>query len=83
MTDLLLTLDAFQELLDRLGGDVSGWPAAERTAALSLLENSPQAQEMLAHAGMLDAALAQAPKAPRGLADRIVNAALAKDGGRE
>jgi len=32
-----VSIDEFQDLLDRLGDDVPGWPAAQRDAAEALL----------------------------------------------
>lgn len=81
MTASSLSLEGFRDLLDRFGGDISRWPSAERTASRILLEQSPEAQALLAEAERLDAALSAAPQAPAGLADRIVAAALGKDTG--
>jgi hypothetical protein len=76
MTVPVLTLEAFQALLDRYGGELSSWPAPDAVAATKLLEANSEARVMLEHARALDAALANSPKAPAGLADRIVAAAL-------
>ncbi|MGE5517204.1 MAG: hypothetical protein ACM31D_15475 [Bacteroidota bacterium] len=83
MTASTLTLEGFRELLDRFGGELSRWPARERATADALLEHSPEARSLLAEAARLDAALAATPKAPAGLADRIVAAALAQDRARK
>lgn len=83
MTTSTLSLEGFRDLLARHGGDVSRWPARERAAAGTLLEQSSEAQALLAEAAQLDAHLAVTPKAPAGLADRIVTAALNQDPGRK
>lgn len=79
MTTSPLSLEGFRELLDRFGGELSRWPVRERASADALLEHSPEAQSLLAEALRLDACLAATPKAPAGLADRIVAAALTRD----
>jgi hypothetical protein len=63
----------FEDWLDRLGDDVTKWPAPQRHHAEALLAQSSQAQALLAEAKVLRGALAApAAKAPVGLADRIV-----------
>ena len=66
----------FEELIDRLGEDLSRWPEDRRVPAQELLARSPAAQALLEEARTLRSALA-APtvRAPAGLADRIVAAA--------
>ena len=66
----------FEELIDRLGEDLSRWPEDRRVPAQELLARSPAAQALLEEARTLRRALA-APtvRAPPGLADRIVAAA--------
>lgn len=66
----------FEELIDRLGEDLSLWPDYRRLAAEELLAQSSAAQALLEQARVLRHALA-APsvRAPKGLADRIVAAA--------
>lgn len=83
MTASALSLEGFQDLIDRFGGDLSTWPATDRTAADMLLSHSAEAQSLLATAQGLDAGLAATPKAPAGLADRIVAAALNGPSGRK
>lgn len=78
MTDTLLSLEGFQDLLDRLGGDLSAWSEPQQAAANALLAVSPDAQNILAAALRLDADLRAQPKAPAGLADRIMAASGAK-----
>jgi hypothetical protein len=69
----------FEDLIDRLGDDMSRWPDAERQAADVLLATSAEAQALLREAQKLRAALSMpAVRAPAGLADRIVSAALAR-----
>lgn len=63
----------FEDWLDRLGDDVSQWPAPQRDAARALLAQSDAARDLLAEAAVLRRALAAPPvRAPAGLADRIV-----------
>lgn len=71
----------FEELIDRLGEDLSLWPDDRRLPAEQLLAQSPAAQVLLEQARALRHALA-APsvRAPKGLADRIVGAAAKMKG---
>lgn len=67
----------FEDLIDRLGEDMSLWPEPQRVAAAQLLETSDQARTILDAAGVLRRALSVPPiKAPAGLAERIVSAAM-------
>lgn len=52
-----VTLDRLAQLLDAYGGDPTRWPEQERTAALQLIEASPDAQAMQRTALELDQAL--------------------------
>ncbi|MBR0963491.1 hypothetical protein JQ554_05190 [Bradyrhizobium diazoefficiens] len=66
----------FEELIDRLGEDLSLWPDDRRLPAEELLLGSAAAQALLDEARVLRQALAAPPvRAPAGLADRIVAAA--------
>lgn len=66
----------FEDLIDRLGEDMSSWPDASRHAATELLAVSAEARSRLEEARTLRAALAgPAIRAPSGLAERIVAAA--------
>lgn len=66
----------FEELIDRLGEDLSLWPDDRRVPAEELLARSSAAQALLEEARALRHALAAPPvRAPAGLADRIVAAA--------
>ena len=66
----------FEELIDRLGEDLSLWPDDRRLPADELLARSSAAQALLEEARALRRALAAPPvRAPAGLADRIVAAA--------
>ena len=66
----------FEELIDRLGEDLSVWPDDRRLPAEELLTRSSAAQALLDEARALRRALAAPPvRAPGGLADRIVAAA--------
>lgn len=68
-----MTAAEFQDLLERYGEDLSGWPLPLRDEALSLVKRDPQARAALREAEALrDAILAVPPiKAPAGLAGRI------------
>ncbi|MBI2242057.1 MAG: hypothetical protein HYU59_14780 [Magnetospirillum gryphiswaldense] len=71
-----MTVGEFSDLLDRLGSDLAQWPEPQRHAAEALLERSSSAAQALAEALKLaDAVKASQPKAPSGLADRIIAAA--------
>ena len=66
----------FEDLIDRLGEDMSCWPDAERQAGDILLASSPEAQALMKEARALRTAFAApAVRAPAGLADHIVAAA--------
>ncbi|MEY9878955.1 hypothetical protein [Bradyrhizobium sp. USDA 329] len=66
----------FEELIDRLGEDLSLWPDDRRLPAEALLARSSAARALLEEARMLRRAFAAPPvRAPAGLADRIVAAA--------
>jgi len=66
----------FEELIDRLGEDLSLWPDDRRVPAEELLARSSAARAALEEARVLRQALAAPPvRAPAGLADRIVAAA--------
>lgn len=74
MTLSPLSLEGFQDLLDRLGGSVESWPTPHRAAAEELLASSADARGMLEAAQAVEAALRESPKAPRSLVDRILAA---------
>jgi hypothetical protein len=66
----------FEDLVDRLGDDVSRWPDSLAPAARALLAESDAARAILAEATVLRRALASTPvRAPAGLADRIMSEA--------
>jgi len=63
----------FQDLLDRLGDDLSTWPEQPRHDAELLLRASAAARAALAEAQGLRQILSSPPvTAPRGLIDRIM-----------
>jgi len=71
-----MDVGAFEDLIDRLGEDLSLWPDAQRVAALELLASSADARVLYDEARTLRQVLASPPvRAPAGLADRIVAAA--------
>ena len=66
----------FEDLIDRLGEDLSRWPSDQRLAAEQLLATSSVARTLHEEARVLRKALDARPvSAPAGLADRIVAAA--------
>ncbi len=66
----------FEDLIDRLGEDLSRWPDHHRLAAEELLASSAAARTLYEEARAVRQALAAPPvRAPAGLADRIVAAA--------
>lgn len=73
-----MNLEEFEEALDEYGPDVEDWPANLRDAARLLLDQSSEARDLLHDELRLAAAFAMkpAPKAPSGLADRIVLRAM-------
>ena len=71
-----MDVGTFEDLIDRLGEDLSLWPDAQRVAALELLASSTDARALHDEARALRQILASPPvRAPAGLADRIVAAA--------
>lgn len=75
-----MNLDEFEEALDEHGPDVEDWPANLRDVARLLLDQSSEARDLLHDELRLAAAFAMqpVPKAPSGLADRIVLRAMAE-----
>nr|WP_298689740.1 hypothetical protein [uncultured Dongia sp.] len=67
------TLQEFEQDLDRLGGDLSRWPADKSHNAQKLLAGSPAARAALADAQLVDDFLASRPSMPsdNALAERI------------
>jgi hypothetical protein len=63
----------FEDLLDRLGDEMSAWPAPLQQSATDLLRSSDQARLLLEEARRLRQTLtAPAVRAPAGLSDRIM-----------
>ncbi|TFH71498.1 hypothetical protein E3V39_13445 [Gammaproteobacteria bacterium LSUCC0112] len=56
---MTISLQRFEQLLDAYGASPQRWPAHERVAALQLLEQSPQAVQLMQHALWLDQQLDQ------------------------
>jgi hypothetical protein len=70
----------FEDLLDRLGDEIAGWPALQREAADLLLSSSAPARQLLDEARQLRRALsAPAIPAPAGLTGRIMAAVRAPE----
>ncbi|WP_371818033.1 hypothetical protein [Bradyrhizobium sp. CCBAU 53421] len=66
----------FEDLIDRLGEDLSRWPDDQRLAAIQLLASSAEARTLYEEASAVRRALVAPPvRAPKGLVDRIVTAA--------
>lgn len=72
---------AFQDAVDRFGSELMAWPADLQQQARDFLDHSAAAKVILEEADALRRALANSDRvrAPRGLADRIVFAALGAD----
>ena len=80
MPTLAMSLDEFQDILDRCGDRAEDWPADRRSLAQTLLAQSAAARERLAQAqAMRHQFQDEAVTAPAGLADRILDKALGKD----
>jgi hypothetical protein len=72
----MMDLPEFEDLLGRLGEDLSTWPAPQHDAANALLGTSEKARHALADAVLLREALRTEPtRAPAGLAERILRRA--------
>ena len=79
MPTLPMSLDEFQDIIDRFGESAGDWPADRRTAAQALLAQSADARDRLAQAQALRHQFQDgAVTAPAGLADRILAKALGK-----
>jgi hypothetical protein len=67
-----MDIEEFEDLLDRLGEDLSRWPTEKQRSASVLLAQSGEARELLREAVSLRSLLSKPPvRAPEGLADRI------------
>jgi hypothetical protein len=74
-----MDVSEFEDLIDRLGEDLTRWPEDQRLAAEALLANSSEARALHEEANALRQILAAPPvRAPAGLADRIAAAASQK-----
>ena len=69
-----MDIETFEDLVDRLGEDVSAWPSPAREAGTALIATSAQAREIVADAARLRQELSRHTplRAPAGLADRIM-----------
>lgn len=77
-----VSLDDFMDMLERFGADVADWPLsdAELQSVAMLLVESPAARGAVADMRELEAELrGTLPRAPAGLADRILAAAGVAD----
>ena len=73
----LMAIEKFDALLDRHGSNLDDWPASEQGPARELLKMSSEARERLEEEQALTSLLSArpAPKAPKGLAQKIVKKA--------
>ncbi|CAN5262357.1 hypothetical protein BH11PSE4_BH11PSE4_24840 [soil metagenome] len=72
----MMDVPEFEDLLGRLGDDLTRWPASQQRDAADLLRISEPARTALAEAKLLRLALRAEPTpAPAGLVDRIMQAA--------
>lgn len=70
-------LTQFQDDLDRYGARLEDWPEQTRAQAQTLIDTSAEARMLIEAARILwDSSKAAKPKAPEGLAQRIVKTAL-------
>jgi hypothetical protein len=73
-----MDIEEFEDLLDRLGEDVSTWPADKQRPAARLLAESSEAQDLMRDAVALKGLMARPPvSAPSGLSERIFERAAA------
>lgn len=73
-----MDIEEFEDLLDRLGEDLSTWPADKQKPAARLLAESSEAQELVRDAAALRKLMARPPvSAPAGLSERIFERAAA------
>lgn len=69
----MMNIADFEDLLDRLGDDLSLWPAPQQQAADLLLRSSEQARLLLDESRLLRRALSAPPvRAPSRLTERIM-----------
>jgi hypothetical protein len=69
----MMDVAEFEDLLGRLGDDVTLWPESRQHDAAALLDVSEAARAALAEARLLRSALrAESARAPAGLMDRIM-----------
>lgn len=74
----ILSLDDFFDLLGRYGADVNHWPLSsdQMAAVMRFLSRSAVAREALDEMRLIEAEMRQSlPRAPAGLADRVLAAA--------
>jgi hypothetical protein len=74
-----MDIEEFDDCVDRLGEDPTLWPSPAREQGLALLRDEPAARAIVSQAKLLRTALSSVPpaRAPAGLADRIVQKAVA------
>lgn len=72
-----MKIEEFEDLVDRLGEDISRWPEQFRKVGEALLATSAEAREIVREASLLRRALSRddSARSPAGLADRIVGQA--------
>jgi hypothetical protein len=73
-----MDIEEFEDLLDRLGEDISTWPADKQRPAAKLLAESSEAQDLMRDAVALRGLMARpSMSAPSGLSERIFERAAA------
>ena len=74
-----MTLDEFENSLDRWGSNLAAWPEPARSEGTSLLRESEAARRELAHAQNIDDLLAATHRAPASVRQEIVDRVAAND----
>ena len=72
-----MSLERFEELLNRFGSELENWPEMDRENAKSFLESSDAAQKLVLIERSINKFLSSQghPTPPRSLTDRIINKA--------
>lgn len=79
-SEVIVSPEELQDLVDRYGEEPSGWPVEWRDCAAELLDASSEARSIIAQARWLRKQLRNlGPKAPNCIVDRIVSIAIESD----
>lgn len=75
MTDSVMTIGRFKDLLNTYGSDLSRWPIADVSTAQLLIKTNETARNALKEADALDTLFdaGSNEKAPKGLLDKIMH----------